>query len=184
MEPVERWWDGIERLPPWAVGVLIATLYAVGSYLWGPRPESVRMAVIYLVVGTVIWGVVVAGSRERDCDAMGFGSDSARADVERVLRTGTLPDDTSLDEWTQRLLDRRRSQRERGGAVLRTLMVTLYVAVLVGLLIAGVRGDDPVTAAFGAIGLALVPLMVSHHRRVLRRYDRIEAELAARSGRT
>ena len=181
---MERWWDWIERLPPWAVGVLIATLYAVGYYWWGPTPGSVRMGVIYLVVGTVIWGAVVAGSRERDCDAMGFGSDSSRADVARVLRTGNLCEDPSLDEWTQRLVDRRRRQREWGGAVLRTAMVTLYVAVLLGFLIAGVRGNDPVMAASSAIGLALVPPMVLHHRRVLRRYDRIETELAARSGRT
>ena len=79
-------------------------------------------------------------------------------------------------------MDRRRRQREWGGAVVRTLIVTIYVAVLVGFLIAGVLRDDTVLAAFGAIGLTLVPLILLHHCRALRRYDRIEAALTTRRG--
>lgn len=184
MKPVERWRNWTEGAPPYVPGVLTGTFYAILQYSI-PGTVTAGSVVGALIQGAIFGGVMTASivaRRQRDCDAMGFGSDSSRTAVERVLRTGTLSEDTTLDERTQRLVDRRRRQREWGGAVLRTLIVALYVAVLVGFLIAGVLQDDTVLAAFGAIGLALVPLMILHHRRVLRRYDRIEAALTARRG--
>ena len=177
MVEVERLRDAVERRPPAIAGLLAALAFATGRFVWGTNAGSAVAACIDVAVGFVVWTSVFALARRRDCDVMGFGSDRARAEVVRALRTGVLPADTARDLWIRRLLARRRQQRAWRGAPAWVVMALLPV----GALTAGVIKGDAETAAVGAIGILLVALARVHQRRILHRYDRMEAELDARA---
>ena len=178
---VERWRNWIDGASLPVVGMLTGLGYAILQY-WNPGTLVARSPAGALIQGAMFGGLMtafIAWQRRGDREALGGGAVVARADAERVLRTGELPDDHAQDPAIRRLLWRRQEQRRRDGP----LVVVLIGGFFVVHLFLALRAGDASWCVAAIAGLALAAWTYRSTRRDLARYDRIEAALLARAGR-
>jgi len=141
------------------------------------EPRSLRGAIIgglfFGVVGT-IW---VAFFRRGDRKAMGGKRLADPVAVERALRTGHTPADTSQDRALLALIERRRAQWRWGSHI----VPWLFGGVAALCLVAAVVTMDMSWLVLGALYLGLVAFLRVWTTRSLARLDGLESSLRSRS---
>ena len=177
---MERWRNWTEGAPLSAVGIAMGTVFAIFQYSI-PVAASFRAPASALVQGAIFGTIMTMGvAYRRRGDTETIGPDGAldRTDVERVLRTGGLPDGGSQDGAILRLLRRRQEQRRRDGPFL-LFLVGVFCLFTLG---PGIAGGEPAWAATGLAGAAVGAWAYRLNRRDLARYGRIDAALTTRRG--
>lgn len=169
------WWS--RRMPTWAVGVVMAVLFAIGWFALGfvttPGLGLGARALVSAFVGA-LYGIGMGFwlSRSR----RGYGATASRPGFGRAIRRGTLPEDVDGAEWRRALEHHQRQYRP-----LRWAAPALYLpatALAVWLAVTG----QPVFWFGAAFFVAVLVVTCVTTPRVLRNAEAMLADLDRREG--